>query len=451
MNIVNEKKLINIADANIYSQLTTYLQQIINEWQFEKAADFKYAFKIYLEQNPNFIKMFPNEYTIYNELYVKCKFLTLSQFVLSELVDFFREHWIEQYDITFYTDRQSTIFFDLFDACMMGELIYEDRDEWKNKIIKSLKENNQVLFTVQNKEVEKNRASSNKVTVGELIVTFENNLKNKRIEFITITNYLDRLQKEYTIDEQIKNKIAHLLKFYKVLVTSSMDALGAEEVMTYIDEEDHKFKVLKKGIIEEIKMDNLAELEKTISSLYELRNKNNATELDYKSLIQAYRLTQVDWDKIVKESNKILGSVNIESEFQKNFHNAINTKNSLLLITYLFILAQKGHLDEIFERDIKIKEIFKAHLAKKFTAKLASHFEANLREPVYLSYFLQHILKDILKLNENESAVLAIKLVNELKRAGDKQYLPIAYGDLKEGIFKWKGIVEKDDKLELEK
>jgi hypothetical protein len=294
--------------------------------------------------------------------------------------------------------------------------------------------------------------------VAELLINFANQLINKELNIITITNYLDVKQKEFGLDETIRNKIGHLLKFYKTLTTSSMDAEGAEEVVIYVDEVDHKFKALKKGVIEEIKMDNLADIEKTIATLYEIRNKNNVAESDYKFLIKAYKLTQVDWNKVVSEANKLAGAVNIQSEFQKDFHNAINTKNTLLLISYLFILARQGVLDEIFERDEKIKEIFKAHLAKKFSVKLAEHFEHNLRAPVYLSYFLQHILKDILKFDENESAVLAIKLVNELKRSVStdlgqvegKQYLSIAYGDLPTGTFKWKEIMEKDDSLELQ-
>ncbi len=166
-------------------------------------------------------------------------------------------------------------------------------------------------------------------------------------------------------------------------------------------------------------------------------------------LLVNYQLKNLSWSDIFLKSNYVSKEYKKINEFFKNFHEQINKKDPIAITAYLLVLAKQGSLDEIFERDDKIKEIFSKHLEKKFSKKIANHFAKNLREPVYLSYFLQHILKDILKLDDNESAVLAIKLVNELKRAGDKQYLPIAYGDLQAGSFKWKAIIDKDDRLEL--
>ncbi len=445
-----ENKLINLASTEVYQALTIHLQNVVDEWQFEEAEKFRIFFQFYLENNPDFEKKYPNEFKTYNNFFIKTNFLTLNQLALPELVVFMKDHWVEQYDIPFYTDSQATIFFDLFDACLMGELIYEERDEWKKKIVQSLRSNSQVFF-VASKGI---NLPDNRVSVAELMVNFENQLVNKDFGVVAITNYLDKAQKEFGFDELVRNKIGHLLKFYKVLNTSSMDAEGVEEVMLYIDEADNKLKVLKKGVIEEIRMDKISEFEKSIKQIFEIRNQTadqpiKEKEFSYQALMQSYNLNKFSWQKIVLEADNLIDYNKKTLEFKNSFHQAINDKNNIILIAHLLVLARNGYLDEIFERDDKIKEIFKKHLAKKFTEKIADHFEKNLREPVYLSYFLQHILKDILKLDENESAVLAIKLVNELKRAGDKQYLPIAYGDMKSGMFKWKGIIDKGDRLEL--
>lgn len=205
--------------------------------------------------------------------------------------------------------------------------------------------------------------------------------------------------------------------------------------------------------IEELRQAEL-ELQQNLKTYSQTKNiLTNASFVEVENfsnkLLANYQLSTLTWSDVLLKANYLLKDYKKTKYFFKNFHDNINKKNIINIAAHLLVLAKQGHLDEIFERDVEIKDIFKNHLEKKFREKIANHFEKNLREPVYLSYFLQHILKDILKLDENESAVLAIKLVNELKRAGDKQYLPIAYGDLQTGVFKWKEIVDKDDRLEL--
>ncbi len=177
---------------------------------------------------------------------------------------------------------------------------------------------------------------------------------------------------------------------------------------------------------------------------------DDGTSKDKKDqLLSNYRVASIDWGRVQETAKKIQSQFKRFDVFRKNFHGAINRRDKERILASLLVLAKQGKLDEIFEIDEKIRDIFAQHLQKKFSEKLAQHFLQNLRDPVYISYFLQHLLKDILKLDENESAVIAIKLANELKRAGDKEYLAIAYGDLSDGTFKWKTIIEEDAKLTL--
>ncbi len=166
-------------------------------------------------------------------------------------------------------------------------------------------------------------------------------------------------------------------------------------------------------------------------------------------LLANYKVTTFDWNKI-KQTAQRFYKITDRSKLLQQLHQAINKRDGVKIIAALLILAKRGELDEIFIIDKKIKDIFAKHLRQKFSDKLANHFLNNLKDPVYISYFLQHLFKDILKLSENESAVIAVKLANELKKAGDKEYLSIAYGDLADGKFKWKTIARDGDKLILE-
>ncbi len=166
-------------------------------------------------------------------------------------------------------------------------------------------------------------------------------------------------------------------------------------------------------------------------------------------LLANYKVKTFDWNQI-KQTARRFYKISDREKLLQQLHQAINKRDGVKIIAALLILAKRGELDEIFVIDKKIKDIFAKHLRQKFSDKLADHFLGNLKDPVYISYFLQHLFKDILKLSENESAVIAVKLANELKKAGDKEYLSIAYGDLADGKFKWKTIARDGDKLILE-
>lgn len=288
--------------------------------------------------------------------------------------------------------------------------------------------NNKTIFTETNLQLENKKVPG---TVANWLKLFISLFGLKEFNDFTLANFFTQVKEIKNISQSDKNDLESLLKIYRNL--KFFPEVYLKNNLAFED-----FKLIPIVKIYEQKVD-LTILENNISKKEDIDKKEKILQdyIKYQKFINNIILKS---EKLLKESEKSLHS---------KFHQVINDKDKTGIYLFLFIFAKQGKLDEIFERDDKIKEIFKKHLAKKFSEKIADHFAKNLREPVYLSYFLQHILKDILKLDDNESAVLAIKLVNELKRAGDKQYLPIAYGDLKAGVFKWKGIIEKDDRLEL--
>jgi len=352
-------------------------------------------------------------------------------------------------------------------------LILEERDDLKNEIKESLLKNDTII-------TQKNLYLSDKDSRGSVAnwlryynsIFFDEYVSNIKLqEFI---NSDDNLR---NIDNKEKNLVAKLFYFYTKIKQSSFSFEGIEDyifvddgknigwiksgVFTPLKSIDQRRQVINYG--REILKKALGEnydyfFGRSTSSEFKEENISNKDKIETiggnfisssNKLLFNFKIKGFDWRETVKLSDEMDSYYGSGVKFKNEFHVGINNRDKIKITAGLLTLARRGHLDEIFERDTKIKDIFKEHLVKKFSTKLAQHFEQNLRAPVYLSYFLQHLLKDILKLDDNESAVLAIKLVNELKQAGDKQYLPIAYGDLKEGVFKWKGIVDKDDRLEL--
>ncbi len=262
-----------------------------------------------------------------------------------------------------------------------------------------------------------------KFWLGRFDSKFPPELKRSRVEELDFINQDERVK---ILDKQSKDILEKILEIYDVLLFGRRDLSEGESA-----------KIPAAGI----------------SIDFGLPTKEQTRQSDIKDdlknkLLSNYRLDTIRWEEVRGIASKI-GKLEKQKEFLLKFHQFINSRDKEGILASLLVLAKQGKLDEIFEIDKKIRDIFAQHLQKKFSEKLAQHFLQNLREPVYISYFLQHLLKDILKLDENESAVIAIKLANELKRAGDKEYLAIAYGDLSDGTFKWKTIIEEDAKLTL--
>ncbi len=469
--MIDKNLMNNLAQNDTFDHIKKMADEILMFNLTKEAYAYIKNMKDVLVGNDEFKDTYPDKYRVYFDYYIKFKFLTLNRIEAEELSDFFMKYWVEQYNIDSFIDQT---FFDLFDVCMMRIFVYADRDAYKEKVLEALQENKQELFSYEildEDQLKENHSSPqhNIMTVGKLLQDFYKENNNKPLDLVNINKYLDKLQNKKKIGLEERRKVLHLLSFYKVLKTSSLDPSGIEEVYLFIDDKTEGVRIFNKGTVESINKPNISEVIDGVFSLFsttkgvnsitreipkEIANKQN-------QLMEKYILSSLNWNSIKSEMTKDKKLYIKPAQFQKYFHQAINSKDKEKIVAGLYTLAYFGHLDEIFERDQKIKEIFVAHLQKKFTAQLAEHFSKGLREPVYLSYFLQHILKDILRLSENESAVLAIKLVNELKRAplrqgyegqaGDKQYIAIAYGDLESGEFKWKEIIEKENKLYLEK
>jgi len=246
----------------------------------------------------------------------------------------------------------------------------------------------------------------------------------EEISFMNQTQFVRRL------DEEDNTILQELLEFYDIILFGRRDV--------YVSEEEERFRSKTEATSVDTFVQPVTPAEGGLTA-------SPLTD----ALLHNYVVRAVNWQEVVVRAQELLQIAGDTTKFQLQFHQAINQRDSKEIAAYLFALAHQGKLDEIFEYDKKVRDIFYKHLVKKFSAELGAHFKSNLRQPVYLSYFLQHVLKDILKFSDNESAVIAVKLTNELKRAGDKEYLPIAYGDLETGAFKWKTIIEKDDTLDL--
>ena len=160
---------------------------------------------------------------------------------------------------------------------------------------------------------------------------------------------------------------------------------------------------------------------------------------------------QVKTREIKQAEQRFAGLYQDQSEFIKQFYQAINDRNRDKVLGALGVLAQQGKLLDILADDKKIQSLYDKYLTKKYGVEVAQDFAEHPTRPAYLSYFLQHLLIDTLKMSGNDSAALASHLFNEQQKAAGQEAEMPTYGDLETQEFKWRKIISQDNKLIMEK
>lgn len=162
-------------------------------------------------------------------------------------------------------------------------------------------------------------------------------------------------------------------------------------------------------------------------------------------LKQYYKDVQSD---ALKKARQDFGAlVSDDDAFTTKFYAAINDRAQHEVIGALWVMASQGTLLSLLERDKKISGLFAKHLTNKYDDTIAQHFETHQSDAAYVSYFLQHLLNDTLKMDPQKSAALAIHLLNEESAATGKEPLMISYGDIQSQRFVWKQVKKQGHKL----
>ncbi len=169
-------------------------------------------------------------------------------------------------------------------------------------------------------------------------------------------------------------------------------------------------------------------------------------ELEQK-LKDLYRSVQTDHMQQAREHFSALFSD--VTSFTKEFYQVINDRDIDKVIGALWVIAEHGELTTLLVNDKKIQSLYSKHLARKFSESIAEHFDLHPEEPVYLSYFLQYLLQETLKMEETNAAALAIHLLNEERKTTRQAVPAIAYGDMTSVSFKWNDIKDQETYLEL--
>jgi hypothetical protein len=358
-----------------------------------------------------------------NKLLVRLKFLSLSYWPESEILNLF-EHGLGQVLDDDYVSVAERLY----------ELLIETpvhlRDELKRKILHRIRENKEIISSKTiNLDNEAGPAS-----VQNILRDFLGS-QIREIGTVSIAEYF--MGSTYRkFNDREKNKIQVLLKLVDRLNKSSLRPEGHENVILFSDATG-TMKVLDGGIVS-----NLEDIETTTSPVSQPAIKPqlevSARPSSEQDILQAYQGDAAQQQAIQKEQDRLTKKVdNNVAKLRDAFYKAVQSKNLAATVAALRLMADSNQLEPFLAEDNRLKKFLKATWQKQYGQDLVAEFESRPDQVKFVRLFLQYILEQRLGMLSNEAARIGMQIGNILVRQGKTEYNKMAYFDVPTKKFKW--------------
>jgi len=119
------------------------------------------------------------------------------------------------------------------------------------------------------------------------------------------------------------------------------------------------------------------------------------------------------------------------------------------VVIVLSWLATTGELVNLWQLDSRFKGILKKYISIKYSDDLAGNVIAGKITPELLGLSLQMILQDKLGLEDNDSAMICMAIIDQMSDEEKPKYILIAYVDANDNTFNWNKIQSSDRSLAL--
>lgn len=350
--------------------------------------------------------------------------------------------------LSHYSDRGAESFFEqrIYDAVGLEELdilevvrvklidiLIENRDDYKDRLRMALLRNTQPVpaqfsIVINNNKLESNVKNWFRDYFSQ--VGTEEDDKLKQAQYFSNNPNFGRLA------YKDKEKLKILFRLYHRLIISSWTPEGVEETMTIMD---------KRGQLYDLQEGRFVRMIKDISKPV-LRKKESVppvSSLDSMELLkQKYQQYREQRRDVLRIEDGILVRTQGEVErIKKELATASRNNNKDKVIACLKIMARQKALITALHDNPAWFEAVSSYIVSKYgkqyepddVAESLSNLKMDSGTPAALSEFLQYLLKDKLKMSENDSALVGVEIGQLL---GD-QYQGLAYGNQETGSFEW--------------
>lgn len=342
----------------------------------------------------------------------------------------------------------------------LASMLIENRDEYKQSLIKALSENKEVI-TQGDLEIDGKRS---KGTVGNWMRDYrmfvaENNIDEK----LTRASYLHKSKNLSVLSEEDRAKVNKLLDLYNSWQKSSWTVEGREDPMLIND--NGKLYGVYNGEIFEIGGEEGAistpQLESRIDKaiVSEQQNLRAGKSIDrevkiverpkvsgvMREPLDTQTVLQKNWQEflagelqgqILEQQEKIVGELGDEmGKLRARFYHGVNEKNPVEAIGVLLVIFKNKQVGKVFGADERFQKFWGSYLEKNNME--SERFKNDPANGADMANFFKYILENRLGLSEDEAVMAGMMAANLSRQVGELEYSKMVYGDLADGKFKW--------------
>ena len=404
----------------------------------------------------------------YKKMIKQAKFVSLYKQDEEEILDLINNHFNDIFNIKFYDISDK-----IDDFLSINKFIIKERDEFKEKLRKSLLDN-------------KKKITKEEIKIGEekVFSSINNWLRDFRDSFteegfkdsLNITKYISENKNFLALNKKEQKKVKTLFNLYAHLKILSSSPEGIEEHIS-IETEDGEPAIIVNGRIEKIPqavIDIFNEVQrKTGGKLYhppqkEISSGNQPakkvftppeTEVDDKKvknispkrdqkainrLLESYKKFEMDLISLNANLKSLEKYKNNPDGILNKFNQDLEVENRDNLLADLIFICENKLLDKFFKDSKELLNEFKKDLRVKLSEDIINNIIEKSTSPETVSLYLQFLLFKKLNLSPKNSGLFGMHLANIFKKIGQEKYFPIVYGDLNLERFVWREVIEEN-------
>jgi len=423
---LTDPKVFEAFESKVQDQIT--FDRSLDAFWFGKIIDSLLLQPAYLSVELSFIEK-------YKRLVIKTRWAALNLLPEKEIVEMFEKYFAEMIDVPDYSAWLK------LKQRLVSMLIFEERDVLKKNIIDALMRNQQKI-TDKNIVIEEKEFSP---TIANWLKDYIRVMGIGPLDKLKQAEYFSKNKNISSVDISTREKIISLFNFYERARLSSLTAEGLEETIPVPAGELADVEgVIRNGRFEPMDMKIVKEMEETLNKVFPNGRVEVESLTKQEEITKSYLGTSEEQKNLEAEKEEIIKNMGgAPDKLMNELYEAIALqpgkapKKEKVLAT-LKILAETDNLDDLLSENKKFSEVLVSCLKEKGRTAEIEGFKVNPGAPQYLGIFLQHILKDILEMSENDSARFGMQLMNLFKEKGkDSKYFGLTYFDSATGEFRW--------------
>ena len=360
---------------------------------------------------------------IYQDILARAKFIALPMLREADVAELIQSNFFLVFELPDYDLWKK------FKTKLISMPQFETRDAFKKKVREALLLNEQILTK------EKIILGGGEVrgTIKNWLADYHQTLGTGKVETLKFSQYLLNSDNTKNLNAESRGKLDYLLKFYERLKFSSLEEEGIEE--TTVFNVDGEFDVYEEGRTERVGRD-VKEILKRLEGVETAGEIEEELEEKYSGSVEEVKKIEEEKAKILKTTAGDFKKLS-DTLFKALSPDPNKLPDKIKVEAILKILAEQGKLEDLLGEK-RFSEMTLVYFRDTGKTAESEGFRVNPRAPQYVSAFLQHILKDKVRMSEDESGRLGMQLFNALaKKGADSKYTGFVYFDIENKEFRW--------------